>query len=83
MCGIIYSISSQDFLFYSLAIGFLVLVGFSSYALFNLSDTLKKLTSVIDKIDDIVKSIDDLQNSIKYGLINIKRMFKGKGVKEK
>ena len=81
MCDILYSISSQDFLFYSLAIGSLVLVGFTSYALVNLSDTLKKLTSVIDKIDDIVKSIDDLQNLIKYGLINIKKIFKSKGVK--
>jgi len=70
---------SLNFLYYSLGIGFLVLVGFVSYAAFNLSRTLKKLTSVLIKVDDVAKDADDLKNLIKSGVLGLVSMFVKKG----
>ena len=70
---------SLNILYYSLAIGFLVLVGFVSYAAFNLSQTLKKLTSILNKVDDIATDADYLKNTIKSGLLNLMSMFIKKG----
>ena len=72
-------IMSQSFLDYSLAIGFLILVGFLSYAAFNLSQSLKELTSILIKVDDVARDADDLKNSIKSGLISLLSMFIKKG----
>lgn len=63
--------ASSDFLFYSLGIGFLLLVGFLSYAALSLSQTLKKLTSILVKVDDIAKDADDLKNTIKLEILNL------------
>ncbi len=71
--------TSQDILYYSLATGFLILVGFVSYAAFNLSLTLKKLSSILEKIDDITKDVDDLKNIIKDGILFLKHLLVGKG----
>jgi hypothetical protein len=72
-------VASYDFFFYSLGIGFLVLVGFLSYAALNLSQTLKELTSILVKVDDIAKDADDLKNNIKLGILNLMSMFLKKG----
>ncbi len=71
--------SSLNFLYYSLGIGFLILVGFLSYAAFNLSQTLKKSTSILDKVDDITKDVDDLKNVIKHGTQYLMNIFVKKG----
>lgn len=68
-----------NFLYYSLAIGFLILVGFLSYAAFTLSQTLKRLTSVLVKIDDMAKDADDIKNLIKSGVLGLLSMFTKKG----
>jgi hypothetical protein len=70
---------SQNFLYYSLAIGFLILVGFLSYAAFNLSKTLKETTSILTKVDDVAKDVDDLKNGIKSGILTLISMFIKKG----
>ena len=66
---------SLNFLYYSLGIGFLILVGFLSYAAFSLSKTLKKLTSILVKVDDVAKDADDLKNYIKQGILYLTNMF--------
>lgn len=71
--------TSQDFLFYSVGVGFLILVGFLSYAAFNLSQTLKKSTSILEKVDDITKDVDDLKNVIKHGIKYLMNLFTKKG----
>ena len=73
---------SLNVLYYSLSIGFLVLVGFLSYAAFNLSKTLKELTSILVKIDDITKDVEDLKNLIKDGIIYLRNMIFKRGVKK-
>lgn len=71
-----------DFLYYSLGIGFLVLVIFISYAFYNLSNILKKLTSILIKVDDITKDVDDLKNLVKNGILYLLSMFNKKEVKK-
>lgn len=71
--------NSQDILYYSLAAGFLILVGFVSYAAFNLSHTLKELTSILQRIDDITKDVEEFKNYIKQGILYLKSMFTRKG----
>lgn len=70
---------SLNFLYYSLGIGFLILVGFLSYAAFSLSKTLKKLTSILVKVDDVATDADELKNFIKSGILYVKDMFVKKG----
>ncbi len=70
---------SQDFLNYSVASGFLILVGFLSYVAFNLSKTLKETTSILTKVDDVAKDVDDLKNGIKSGILTLISMFIKKG----
>lgn len=70
---------SQNFLYCSLAIGFLILVGFLSYAAFNLSKTLKEATSILTKVDDVAKDVDELKNGIKSGILTLISMFIKKG----
>ncbi len=71
--------ASQDILYYSLAVGFLILVGFVSYAAFSLSKTLKELSSILEKVDDITKDVEELKNHIKNGILYLKKMLVGKG----
>ena len=66
---------SQNFLYYSIGIGFLILVGFLSWAAFSLSRTLKKLTSILEKADDLAKDADDLKNYTKSGILYLVNMF--------
>lgn len=67
--------SSLDVLYYSLAVGFLVLVGFLSYAAYTLSQTLKRSTSILEKVDDMAKDAEELKNYIKNGILYLKDMF--------
>jgi len=73
---------SLNLLYFSLAIGFLVFVGFVSYAAYNLSITLKRLTSVLIKVDDVAKDANDLKNLIKSGVLGLLSMFTKKGGEE-
>ena len=68
-----------DFLYYSLGIGFLILVVFLSYVAISLSQTLKRLTSILVKVDDITKDVNDLKDFIKNGIFYLKDMFTKKG----
>lgn len=73
--------TSQDFLYYSLGSGFLILVGFASYAFYNLSLTLKESTSILTKVDDITKDVESLKNVIKNGILYLTSIFQKKEVK--
>lgn len=58
-----------NFLYASLGIGFLVLVGFVSYAFYNLSRILTKVDDITKDVNDFKergqKVISDLQNKAK------------------
>lgn len=72
---------SLNFLYYSLGVGFLVLVGFASYAFYNLSKTLKESTSILTKVDDITRDVESLKNVIKNGILYLTSIFQKKEVK--
>ena len=63
--------SSQEFLYYSLAIGFIVLVGFFSFAMYHLAETLKSLKVLLDNIDDTAKDFNLIKNKIKLGALTV------------
>ncbi|WKZ25680.1 MAG: DUF948 domain-containing protein [bacterium] len=66
---------SQDFLYYSLGVGFLILVGFFSYAAHNLSKSLKEVTAILSKIDSITKDVESLKDIVKSGIMYLVNMF--------
>ncbi len=70
---------SQDFLFYSLGIGFLVLVGFLSYAAYQLAQSLRTLNLILQNAEDITSDVDMIKNGVKFGFLNILSMFLKKG----
>jgi hypothetical protein len=67
--------SSQEFLYYSLGIGFLVLVGYLCYLLYHLTQAVKTLKLVIEDAEDITKDISKIKNSIKLGLFSLLSSF--------
>lgn len=74
---------SLNFLYYSLGIGFLVLVGFLSFAAYSLSESLKKISSILVKVDDVAKDAENLKDLIKNGVIYLMGMFTKKEVTKK
>jgi gas vesicle protein len=75
--------TSQDFLFYSVGLGFLILVGFLSYTSFCLAKSLKTLTLILQDAEDISNDIDKLEHGIKSGLLNLLGIFSKKEGGEK
>ncbi len=61
--------TSQDFLYYSLAIGFIVLAGYLCYTLYHLAEALKSLKLLIDNIEDTAKDLNVIKNKIKLGAL--------------
>lgn len=59
----------QDFLYLSLAVGFLILVGFISFAAYRLGKTLESIKEVVDNAEDITHDVKAIKNQIKSGLI--------------
>ncbi|MFZ3301364.1 MAG: DUF948 domain-containing protein [Microgenomates group bacterium] len=69
---------SVTFLNYSLGVGFIVLVGFISFAFYNLSKSLKEVTSILSKVDSITKDVESLKDIIKSGITYLVSMFSNK-----
>lgn len=61
--------TSQEFLFYSLAIGFLILAGFISLAAYRLAKALESLKVLIDNLEDTTKDLNIIKNKIKLGAL--------------
>lgn len=70
---------SQDFLFYSLGIGFLILVVFFSYVAYHLAKCLKTLAVILHNVADISNDIDKIENAIKFGMLSLSHLFLKKG----
>ena len=56
-------------MFYSLAIGFLILVGFISLAAYRLAKSLESLKVLIDNLEDTTKDLNIIKNKIKLGAL--------------
>lgn len=74
---------SVDVFYYSLSVGFLILVIFISYASFNIAQTLKKIKMVIEKVDDVAMDVQFVKNKFQVGLLGILleilKRFAGRG----
>ncbi len=82
--------TSLDVLYYALALGFLVLVGFISYMAYEAALTLKSLRGTLGHVDNIVSNVDDLttdvgnlKNQLKLGywslIGKVMSLFAGRG----
>lgn len=69
---------SLDFLYYSLGIGFLVLVGFLSYVLYFAAADLKEVKRILENIEQVT-DIDFIGNRIKLSIMNYVGRFFDKG----
>jgi len=65
------SISSIDFLYISLASGFLIISIVTAYTIYQFADLLKKFKSIVQKISGIVSDISNVENTIKVGIYNL------------
>jgi hypothetical protein len=63
--------SSLDALYYALAVGFLIFVGFISFALYRLGIALETLNRVLREVEDIARDIGSVKNFLKVGLLGI------------
>lgn len=71
--------NSQDFLFYSVGIGFLILVGFVSLAAYRLAQSFKKITLILQNAEnlseDISNDLEKLKSGVKLGILNLLQIF--------
>lgn len=63
--------TSLDFLYFSLAVGFLILVVFLSLVAYQLTQTLKQLKLVLEDVKDTTKDVQIIKKSIKLGIFNL------------
>jgi hypothetical protein len=70
---------SLDILYYSLALGFLILVGFASYALYQLAHALRAIKRTTERMGDITEDIQKTKDRVKAtvvdGIVGILGMF--------
>lgn len=62
-----------DILYYSLSIGFLVFVGFVSYAAYNLARTLQLVRKQLENVENLTEKIHIITNNMST---TINSMFK-------
>jgi hypothetical protein len=61
--------TSQDFLFFSLAVGFIILASFVSFAFLQLAQTLRSLKQVLDSAGSISRDVEAVKDQIKSGAL--------------
>lgn len=67
-----------DALYVVLAVGFAVLVGFISYAAFEVGKTLRSIREVIDDVKDITSDARFYKDQIKDGILGVIRIIFGR-----
>ena len=68
---------SLDTLYFSLAIGFLALSGFTCYVLYELAQDLKAFRRILLNVDNIT-NMDLIGNKIKYSIFSLINTFLNK-----
>lgn len=64
-------ITSLDFLYIILAIGFAILVGFIAYAVFRLGQTLTMIKEILIDVKDTTSDVRMFRNQIKSTILGI------------
>lgn len=60
-------ISTLDILYLALSLGFLILVGFLSYTLFQTAKTLREIQPLLEDIRDIADDVRQAKDGVKNG----------------
>ncbi|MDQ5951190.1 MAG: hypothetical protein QG639_467 [Patescibacteria group bacterium] len=72
--------STLDFLYISLGVGFLTLVGFLCYLITKAADTLDKALNIIENLENTTDSVRNLKDSIKSSSLRlVSKILKGGG----
>lgn len=66
--------SPLEILYYTLTIGFVVLVIFISYAFYEFSKTLRSARDLIENVDDITRDVSNVKNTFKSGILGVAAM---------
>jgi hypothetical protein len=67
--------TTLDLLWLVLAVGFLILVGFLSFASYQFGLTLKSLRLTVDETRKIVRDIESLESGLRLGLLGVITWF--------
>jgi len=62
-------VTALVFLYYALGIGFLILVGFISFAMYQVAQTVKSVRRVTQDIGDIAHDVTVTKDRLKLGVI--------------
>lgn len=62
-------ISSVDFFYYAISIGFLILVGFLCYAAYHVGSTLKSLKILIEELEENTREFNAIKNKVRMGVV--------------
>lgn len=60
-----------DFLYLSLALGWIVLVGFAAYGIYHFVETLKRVRIIMQRIDDTAHDITMVKDGLKLGFLSV------------
>lgn len=74
---------SLDFLYYSLGVGFLILIGFMCYVLYYLAQDLKSVRDILEQVEDVTRGIDLIGTQLKLSVLNFTKRLLMKGGEEK
>lgn len=67
------------FLYLALAVGFLILVGFFSYAAYKMAKTFDSIKNVTDDIGSVTSDIALAENQARSLIVSVFKSFLGKG----
>lgn len=71
---------SLDFLYYALGVGFLILIGFICYVLYQLGLNLKETKIILSNVRDITTDVNMAGSQLKLFALNlIGKFFGGRG----
>ncbi len=65
----------QEFFYFSLGFGFLILAGFLSFAAFYVGKSFKSLSQILEDTGDITRDVNMLKNGLKVGILSFLEMF--------
>lgn len=74
--------ASIDFLYYSLGIGFILLVIEAGFTAYHLVLTLAAMRKLIEKTDDILSDVQSIKNTVKIGVFGAVTQFIAKTLKK-
>jgi hypothetical protein len=67
--------NSLDTLYYSLSLGFLILIGGMTYMIYHLTETIKSTKRVVDDTKSLTHDLADIKDGFKVGILGLITAF--------